>query len=73
MEATTQSDRERRLQLARKVFKDFFAQCFWFVDPALKVEEKHIPMIVRELRLNGGHKGFRIAAELCRSETSNAK
>lgn len=73
METTVQSERERRLELARRAFKDFYAQCFWSSDPNLVVKEKDIPFIVRNLRLHGGHKGFHLAAQLCRSETSNAK
>jgi len=73
MEATAQTDRERRLELARKAFKDYYAQCFWSADPNLLVEERHIPFIISNLRLHGGHKGFRLAAELCRGEISNAK
>ena len=65
METTVQTDRERRLELARKAFKEFYAQCFWSSDPHLVVQEEHIPLILRNLRLHGGHKGYRIAAELC--------
>jgi len=57
--------RARRLELARKAFKEYFAQCFWSYDPDLVVTEEHIPFIIRELRHNGGHKGYQIAAELC--------
>ena len=57
--------RARRLDLARKAYKDYFAQCFWSYDPDLVITEEHIPLIVRELRQNGGHKGYQIAAELC--------
>ena len=56
----------RRVELAQRAFKEFFAQCFWSCDPNLVVTEKHIPLIMRELRHNGGHKGYRIVAELCR-------
>ena len=73
MEATAQIDRQRRLELARQAFKEFYALCFWSADPDLVVEEQHIPLIVRNLRLHGGHKGFRLAAELCRGEILSAK
>ena len=73
MEPTAQTDRERRLELARKAFKDFYAQCFWSADPGLVVEERHIPFIMSNLRLHVGHKGFRLASELCRGEISNAR
>jgi hypothetical protein len=68
METMTKSDRECRLELARKAFKDFYAQCFWSADPGLVVEEQHIPLIIRGLRLHGGHKGYRLAAELFQRE-----
>ena len=64
MEATAQSGRERGLELARKAFRDFYAQCFWSADPNLVVEEQHIPFIICNLRLHGGHRGFRVAADL---------
>lgn len=56
----------RRVELARRAFKDFFGQCFWSCDPNLVVTEKHLPLIMRNLRLHGGHRGYRIVAELCR-------
>jgi len=59
------SERERRLALARKAFKEFYAQCFWSADPGLPILEEHIPFVTRGLRLHGGHRGYRIAAELC--------
>ena len=58
--------RQRRLELARKAYREFFAQCFWSFDPDLDIGETDLPTIIRELRHNGGHKGYRIAAELCR-------
>lgn len=60
------AEAQRRLELARRAFKEFFAQCFWSYDPQLQITEQHIPFIIRELRHNGGHKGYRVAAELCR-------
>ena len=61
-----QSDRERRLELAKRAFKEFSAQCFWSADPNLEIREEHIPFVIRGLRYHGGHKGYRLAAELCR-------
>ena len=57
---------QRRVELARRAFKEFFAQCFWSSDPNYVVEEKDLPWIIRNLRLHGGHRGYRIVAELCR-------
>jgi hypothetical protein len=58
--------RQRQLELARKAFKEFYAQCFWSSDPDHQVVEADLPWIIRNLRQNGGHRGYRIVAELCR-------
>jgi hypothetical protein len=56
----------RRLELARKAFREFSAQCFWSAPADLEVTEADIPFIIRGLRLHGGHKGYKIVDELCR-------
>ena len=66
METRSESDRQQRLELARKAFKEFNAQCFWSWNPTAEITDDTIPLIVRGLRLHGGHKGYQIAAELCR-------
>jgi hypothetical protein len=58
--------RQRRLELAQRAYRDFFAQCFWSSDPDHQVVEADLPWIIRNLRENGGHKGYRIVTELCR-------
>jgi hypothetical protein len=58
--------RQRRLELARKAFKELYAQCFWSSDPNHQVVEGDLPWIIRNLRQNGGHRGYRIVSELCR-------
>ena len=59
-------DRAQRVELARKAFKECFALCFWSSDPNLEIREEHIPFVVSGLRHYGGHRGYRVAAELCR-------
>jgi hypothetical protein len=66
MEAVIQNSREHRLEVAQRAYRDFYAQCFWSYDPNLVVTEELLPLIIRELRHNGGHKGYRVVAELCR-------
>lgn len=66
MNETEQARQERRLQLARQAFKEFFAQCFWSSDPNLEIRAEDIPFVIRGLRYHGGHRGYRLAAELCR-------
>lgn len=64
--APSDAARQRRVELARQAFKDFYAQCFWSCDPNLVVTEQHIPFIIRELRHYGGHRGYRMVADICR-------
>lgn len=55
-----------RVREAKKAFAVFHTQCFWYLDPNMKVTAKDIPEIVRGLRANGGRKGFLLADKLCR-------
>ena len=55
-----------RVREARKAFRAFHAQCFWFMRPDMKVTLEDIPEIVRGLRQNGGRQGFLLAEKLCR-------
>jgi hypothetical protein len=65
MDETVESKRARRLALARKAFKEFSAQCFWSWNEDAEITEATIPLVIQGLRLHGGHKGYKIAAELC--------
>lgn len=55
-----------RVREARRAFRDFYAQCFWYLHPDMQVTLRDVPEIVRGLRRNGGRKGFLVAARLCR-------
>lgn len=55
-----------RVREARQAFRDYHAQCFWYLRPDMQVTVDDIPEIVRGLRRNGGRKGFLLAARLCR-------
>ena len=55
-----------RVREARRAFRDYHAQCFWYLRPDMQVTLGDIPEIVRGLRRNGGRKGFLLAARLCR-------
>ena len=55
-----------RLREARRAFRDYHAQCFWYLRPDLQVTLGDVPEIVRGLRRHGGRKGFLLAARLCR-------
>ena len=70
VEPTTTSaaitDQQRRLELARRAFREFYAQCFWSYREDMEITEEKIPLIIRGLRSEGGLAGYRVAAELCR-------
>jgi hypothetical protein len=69
VEVTSDNDpvaRARRLELARKAYRDFYAQCFWSYREDAEITEEKIPFVIRRLREHGGHAGYRTAAEICR-------
>jgi len=66
MDNEPKSDRERRLELARQAFKEFYGSCFWSYREDLEITEEFIPFVIRGLRQHGGLAGYRIASELCR-------
>jgi hypothetical protein len=57
---------QRRLDLAKKAFREFYAQCFWSYREDTEITEDKIPFVIRGLREHGGLAGYRMAAELCR-------
>ena len=55
---------EERLLLANRLFREFRALCFWHSPPDRRSPKELIPFVVKGLRGHGGHRGFRLAAEL---------
>ena len=55
-----------RVREARRAFRAFHTQCFWYLRPDLVATLDDVPEIVRGLRRHGGRKGFLTAARLCR-------
>ena len=69
VQTTSESDpalRARRLELARKAYRAFYAQCFWSYREDAEITDEKIPFVVRRLREHGGHAGYRAAADICR-------
>ena len=66
MKPVTQASAEtqRKLALAQRIFNEYYARCFWHMDPALIVSEPVIPLIVKGLRHHGGRRGLLAAAQL---------
>ena len=54
-----------RVREARRAFREFHAQCFWFMSADLEITIADLPEVARGLRQNGGRRGFIIAAKLC--------
>jgi hypothetical protein len=61
---------EPRIELARRLFREFYAACFWHLKPDLVVTEEMVPIIVRGLRTHGGRRGLLAAAQLEEPEAS---
>lgn len=55
-----------RVREARKAFRRFHAQCFWYLREDAEITREDIPEIVRGLRKDGGREGMLLAAKLCR-------
>ncbi|HJP30463.1 MAG: hypothetical protein QF689_08610 [Candidatus Latescibacteria bacterium] len=55
-----------RVREARRAFREFHAQCFWYMRPDMKIALADVPEVVRGLRQHGGRRGFILAARLCR-------
>jgi hypothetical protein len=53
-----------RLELARELFEQFHAQCFWHSPRDLAITEDLIPFVAKGLRAHGGRHGFILAARL---------
>ena len=56
----------KRLERAQELFKEFHAQCFWHLDPALQISQHNLELVIEGLRKHGGREGFMLAEELCR-------
>lgn len=55
-----------KVREARRAFRKFHTECFWYMPRDMDVSKEDIPAIVRGLRQNGGRRGFLIADKLCR-------
>jgi hypothetical protein len=65
MEKTTQSSSSQsHVELAARLYKEFYISCFWHMKPDLVVTEATIPSIVKGLRIYGGRPGALAAAKL---------
>ena len=54
-----------RVREARRAFKRYHAQCFWYMPPDMTIGVADLHEIARGLRQHGGRDGFLLAARLC--------
>jgi hypothetical protein len=55
-----------RLREARRAFRRFHTQCFWFCDPDYEVTLRDVPWVADRLMTFGGRTGWELGARLCR-------
>ncbi|MCI0640071.1 MAG: hypothetical protein L0Y72_21835 [Gemmataceae bacterium] len=53
-----------RLKLANDLFHEYYAQCFWHWKPDLLITEELVPILIQDLKKNGGRRGMLAADEL---------
>ena len=51
-------------EYAQRLFKEYYASCFWHLKPDLIVTDAILPIIVKGLRTHGGRKGALAAGKL---------
>lgn len=64
LETANPPDRAGRLDLARRLYREFHGRCFWHSPADLDITEELIPFVVKGLRTYGGHRGFLLAGKL---------
>jgi hypothetical protein len=66
-----QSERGR-VELARELYRQYYASCFWHSPRDLEINEDRIPFVARGLRANGGRDGFIVAGKLQQRDSGRA-
>ncbi len=51
---------------ARRMYRRFFAECFWSFDPDYRVGLSDISWVAEQLRKHGGRDAWEAAGKLCR-------
>jgi hypothetical protein len=54
-----------RIREAKRAFRLYYAQCFWYMEPEIKITKAELAFIARGLRTYGGHEGYRLADTIC--------
>jgi hypothetical protein len=53
-----------RIALANRLYREFWARCFWHSPRDLVITEELLAFVVKGLRAHGGHRGFRLAGRI---------
>lgn len=60
-------DLTERLELARRLYRDYHARCFWHCPRDLEITEELLPFVAKGLRTYGGRQGFILGSKLLSS------
>ncbi|MBY0524998.1 MAG: hypothetical protein K2R98_16450 [Gemmataceae bacterium] len=52
------------LELAKQLYREYYARCFWHCPRDLEITEELLPLVVKGLRTHGGRRGFILASKL---------
>jgi hypothetical protein len=61
---------DERLELAKRLYREYHARCFWHSPRDLVISEDLIPLVIRGLRKHGGRRGFILAGQLRRDRAA---
>lgn len=54
-----------RVRQARRLYRQFHAECFWSFDPDYRLGMSDVAWVVEQLRKQGGRKAWEAARRLC--------
>jgi hypothetical protein len=57
---------EEKLRRAQEAYRELYLQCFWSAPEDLVITEETLQVVIDGLKLDGGHKGWRLAHTPCR-------
>jgi hypothetical protein len=66
----TPQNTSEQLELANQLSCEFHARCFWHSPRDLGITEDMIRFLVKGLRTDSGHRGFKLAAKLQPGKTT---
>jgi hypothetical protein len=55
-----------RVREARRLYRRFYAKCFWSYDPKLVIGAADVAWVAQQLMKHGGREGWEAGAKLCR-------